>query len=218
MTPLFVLLALGEPLALAERPAPEPAPFGQKSTATVRGVDPDDNHHHGDGAYGRFDGDLDLGIGAGGIVGLSRREAGVALRGTARWYATAALYGQYAETLSDSPSIERRFGVGLELTPLFLIRWSQALETGPAVLDLAIDSLALGLGATFTTPRGRGFGSHEAFEASLGLGLPLFGTAPGPWIELRGALVFPRALPGESNAMLLFSWHAPVMTPLVRGE
>jgi hypothetical protein len=211
MTPLFVVLALAEP-------EPSHAPFGHTSTAQVRSLDPDANHHHGDGAYGRFDGDLDLGLGAGGMLAFSRGELGVAVRGSARWYSTAALYAQYGESVSPDPRIERRFGVGLELTPLFLIRWSQALETGPAWLDLTVDSLSLGLGATFTTPEGRGFASRGALEGSLGLGVPLFGTAPGLWLECRASLVFPRALPAESNATLLLSWHAPVTTPLVRGE
>jgi hypothetical protein len=212
MTPLVLVLALAEPADSAD------SPFGRRSTAQVRGLDPDANRHRGDGAYGRFDGDLDLGLGAGALVGFSRHEASVAVRGSARWYSTAALFAQFAETLSDDPRIERRLGVGVELTPLFLIRWSQALETGPALLDLTVDSLSLGLGALFSTPHGRGFASRTAFEGTLGFGVPLLATAPGPWLELRASLVLPHALPGESSATLLFSWHAPVDTPVVRGE
>jgi hypothetical protein len=212
MTPLVLVLAFAEPADPAE------SPFGHRSTAEVRSLDPDANRHRGDGAYGRFDGDLELGLGAGALVGFSRREASVAVRGSARWYQAAALYGQFAETLSEAPRIERRLGLGVELTPLFLIRWSQALETGPALLDLTVDSLALGLGVSFTTPHGRGFASRKALEGTLGFGVPLLGTAPGPWLELRASLVFPHALPGESSATLLFSWHALVETPLVRGE
>jgi hypothetical protein len=213
MTPLFVLLLL------AEEPAPQAEhAFGRASSAKVRSVDPDANHHQGDGAYGRFDGDLELGLGAGGMLAFSDRALGVAVRGDARWYSTAALYGQYAEALSDDPRVERRLGVGVELTPLFLIRWSQALETGPAVVDLALDSLSLGLGMTFATPRERGFASRKAFEGSLGVGVPLLGTATGPWLELRAALVLPQPAAGEANATLLFSWHGTLTTPLVKNE
>lgn len=212
MTPLFVLLLL------AAQPAPPEHAFGRASTAKVRSVDPDSNRHRGDGAYGRFDGDLELGLGAGGMLAFSDRALGVAVRGDARWYSTAALYGQYAEALSSAPRVERRLGVGVELTPLFLIRWSQALETGPAIVDLTLDSLALGLGVTLATPRGRGFASRKAFEGSLGFGVPLFGTAAGPWLELRGALVLPKPAAGEANATLLFTWHGTVTTPIVTNE
>jgi hypothetical protein len=212
MTPLFVLLAL------AERPELGTGAFGRTSAAAVRSVDPDANHLAADGAYGRFDGDLDLGLGVGGTLAFSEGDLGAALRGTARWYHTAGLYALYGETLTREPDVARRLAFGLDLTPLFLIRWSQALETGPAVLDLALDSLSLGLGASFTAPHDRGFASHKAFEGSLGFGMPLAGTAPGPWLEFRAALPLPRALPGEATAALFFSWHFAVTTPLVRAE
>jgi len=212
MTPLFILMLL------AGEPADVEHAFGRASTAKVRSVDPDAGRHQGDGTYGRFDGDLDLGIGTGGLVALSARDLGVATRGSARWYSTAALYAAYAETVTPHRAILRRLGFGVELTPLFLVRWSQALETGPAALDLALDSIALGFGASFATPRGRGFGGRKAFEGSLGFGVPLAGTAPGPWLELRASLTLPHPVPGESNLVLLFSWHGSVTTPLVTNE
>jgi len=212
MTPLFVLLAL------AEKPDFHASAFGVPSAAQVHSVDPDANHHHGDGAYGRFDGDLDLGLGVGGTLALSEGDLGVLARGTARWFGTAGLYALYGETLSDDADIERRLGFGLDLTPLFLLRWVKGLETGPAVLDLALDSLSLGAGASFSAPRGRGFAGRKSFEGSLGFGVPLAGTAPGPWLEFRAALPLPHALRGEATAALLFSWHFAVTTPLVAAE
>jgi len=212
MTPLFVLLAL------AEKPALSTHAFGRASAGQVRSLDPDANHFQGDGAYGRFDGDLELGLGAGGMLAFSEGDVGVLARATARWYATAGLYALYGETLSEHADVERRLAVGLELTPLFLIRWSQALETGPAVLDLALDSLSLGVGASFTAPHGRGFASKKSFEASLGFGVPLAGTAPGPWLEFRAALPLPHPVPGEAIMALLVSWHFALTTPLVEDE
>ena len=212
MTPLFVVLALTEKPELGEHA------FGRASAGHVRSLDPDSNHHEGDGAYGRFDGDLELGLGAGPTLAFSEGDLGVAARGTARWYSTAGLYAVYGETLSPRPDIERRLAVGLDLTPLFLIRWAQALEAGPAVLDLALDSLSLGLGASFSAPHERDFASKKSFEASLGVGVPLAGTAPGPWLEFRAALPLPHAVRGEATAALFFSWRFAVTTPLVRGE
>lgn len=213
MTPLpLVILALSEP-------APEePSPFGHARAAQVRSLDPDANGHEGDGAYGRFDGDLDLGLGAGPNVAFTGDEVGVAVRGTAFWYSTVGLDLLYAEALSSAPSLERRLGVGAALRPLFLIRWSKALETGPAVLDLALDSLSLGVGASFGQLPQRDFGSRTAFEASLGFGVPLSGTAPGPWLEFRAGLGLPHPQAGDASALLVFSYHFAVLTPIVKNE
>lgn len=210
MTPLF-LLALVTPATAPERP------FGERTTAHVRSVNPDRRAPLGDGAYGRFEGDLDLGLGVGPTLDFSDGNLGVGVRGIARWYSTAGLYAFYGETLAEHPALERRFGVGLDLTPLFLVRWPRALERGPAVLDLAVDSLSLGVGASFATPHGRGFGAHKGLEGSLGFGVPLAGTAPGPWLEFRASATLPSSARGEAQTFLLFSWHGALMTPLVPG-
>ncbi|HEX5102088.1 MAG TPA: hypothetical protein VFV94_21410 [Polyangiaceae bacterium] len=208
----LVVLALEKPVASGE-----PA-FGKRTSSAVRSVDPDANHHQGDGAYGRFDGDLDLGLGVGPNLAFTGDDVGVAVRGTAFWYSTVGLELVYTETLSKTPELERRLGAGIGLRPLFLIRWSQALETGPAVLDLALDSLSLGLGASFGTPAGRGFGSRTKFETSLGFGAPLTGTAAGPWLEFRAAMGLPRPEEAETSAMLFFAWHFVCVTPIVGSE
>jgi hypothetical protein len=205
-------------LALSDATAPKSGAFGTITSGKVRSVDPDGNHHEGDGAYGRFDGDLDLGLGVGPNLAFTGNDAGVAVRGTAFWYSTIGLDLAYSETLTSDPDLERRLGVGVGLRPLFLIRWSQALESGPAVLDLALDSLSLGAGASFATLPGRGFGSRTTFEATLGAGAPLLGTAQGPWLELRAGLSLPSPEQGETSAMLVFAWHFVCLTPVVRGE
>jgi hypothetical protein len=212
MTPWFLLAALAR-----EPPHAEPA-FGRRTTAKVRGVDPDADPHQGDGAYGRFDGDLDLGLGVGPALAFSNGQLSVEARGVARWYYSAGLYVAYGETLAPRPDIERRLGVGLELTPLFLLRWRKAHERGPAVFDLALDSLALGLGASIATEHGHGFGNRSAFEGSLGFGMPLAGTAPGPWLEFRATTTLPKPVAGEAQVFLLLSWHFAVVTPIVAAH
>ncbi len=211
MTPLFVLAAL------AERPKPDDDAFGRRTSAEVRSVEPDAFAHRGDGAYGRFDGDLDLGLGVGPTLTFADGDAGIGVRGVARWYSTAGLYALYDETLAEHSALERRTGFGVELTPLFLLRWQRALENGPPVLDLALDSLALDFGASFATPAGRGFGSHRSLDAALGFGVPLAASAVGPWLEFRADVTFPKPARGEAGVVLLFSWHFAVVTPLVRG-
>lgn len=194
------------------------SPFGARTSSQVRSVDPDANRHEGDGAYGRFDGDLDLGLGVGPNLAFTGDDIGVALRGTAFWYSTVGLDVVYTETLSKTPELERRLAAGIGLRPLFLIRWSQALESGPAVLDLALDSLSLGFGASFGTPPGRGFGSRTKFETSLGFGAPLAGTAAGPWLEFRAGVALPEPKQGETSAMLVLAWHFVCVTPIVGSE
>ena len=212
----LVVLALAEPPAHA--PPPSSTPFGHVTTSRVDGVDPDGNRHQGDGAYGRFDGDLDLGFGVGPNLAFTGDDMGVAVRGTAFWYSTFGLDVLYAETLTKTPDVERRLGVSAALRPLFLVRWSQALESGPPVLDLALDSLGLGVGASFATPAGRGFASRTTFELSLGAGVPLAASAIGPWLEFRAGVSLPRPATGEASAMLVLSWHFAVLTPVVSGD
>lgn len=213
MTPWFLLAAL------AREPAHvEPHPFGQRTTAAVSSVDPDDDPHRGDGAYGRFDGDLDLGLGLGPALALSNGQMSVEVRGIARWYYSLGLYVAYGETLAPEPDLERRLGFGVEITPLFLLRWRKAQERGPAVFDLALDSLALGLGASIATEHGHEFGNRRAFEGSLGFGMPLAGTGPGPWLEFRATTTLPKPVAGEAQVFLLLSWHFAVLTPIVAAH
>jgi hypothetical protein len=212
MTPWFLLAALA-----ASPPPPEHA-FGRRTADLPSSVDLEADRHRSDGAYGRFDGDLDLGFGAGSGLALSNGDMGLEFRAVARWYSSAGIYVSYGETLSPHPDIERRLGFGADITPLFLLRWRKAHETGPAVWDLALDSLALDLGASFATEQGHGFGNRLAFEGALGFGVPLAGTAPGPWLDFRASTTLPHPVAGEAQVMLLFSWHFFVVTPLVADD
>jgi hypothetical protein len=212
MTPALVLFAL------AADPNAAPAAFGPKTAADVRGIDPDGNSSTGDGAYGRFDGDLDLGIGFGPNLAFSNADLALGGRISAHWFTIAGLYLYYAESLSDDAVLRRRFAGGLDLRPLFLLRWSNGLETGPAFLDLTLDSLSLGLGLLTSTPSDETASQRSGFEVSFGFGLPLLARAPGPWLEFRAGFVLPKSEPGDASALALLSWHFMLGTPLVPAD
>ena len=81
-----------------------------------------------------------------------------------------------------------------------------------------VDSISLALGAYWAEPPGAEFGARRGFEASLGAGLPLFGTAPGLWLEARGLLRWDETGgAAEPSGLLLLSYHAFALSPLL-GE
>lgn len=208
MTPLPLLL-------FALENEPEPA-FGRRTTAEVReSVQADGTRSEGDGAYGRFDGDLDLGVGAGASAPLTTGELSFEARASALWFFIAGPYVTYAQALEREPDVERRLGFGIDLRPLFLVRWPRGLERGPAFWDLALDSISLGLGMAFAEPRGQPFGSRQSFELSLGAGIPLLAWAAGPWLEVRGGLSLPAGVPAEANLLAMLSWHFAASSPFV---
>jgi hypothetical protein len=210
MTPAALVV-----FALAGEPEAGTPAFGRRTTSYVDGIDPDSQRHRGDGAYGRFDGDLDVGLGVGPHLALSNGDLAFGGRVSAHWFTIAGLYLYYAESLSDDTVLRRRFAGGLDFKPLFLLRWSQGLEMGPAFLDLTLDSLSLGLGLLTSTPNDPLASQRSGFEVSLGFGVPLTGLAPGPWLEFRGGFVLPKSEPGDASAIALFSWHFALGTPLV---
>jgi hypothetical protein len=196
----------------------EPA-FGARTTADVKNeIGQQGRRFEGDGTYGRFDGDLDLGFGLGTLVDVDHGEAGIAARASAHWFYMAGGYLSYADGLGGGLDPLRRIGLGIDFRPLFLPRWTQDWERGPAILDLTLDSLSLGLGASFDQPNGGSFGDRYAFEASLGFGVPLTGRAPGPWLEARGLLAWPSAGERSETILIVGSYHFAVGTPLVGGE
>jgi hypothetical protein len=192
--------------------------YGAPATETVRGeVDPDAAKAEGDGAYGRFDGDVDLGLSAGANLSLTSSDVGVGARVNALWYSSIGPYLSYAERVSGHSESNRRAGLGLELRPLFLPRWALDLERGPAFLDLTIDSLSLSVGAFVATPPEGGFGDRRGMEIGAGLGVPLLAEAPGPWLELRALLDLPNDGPREALLTLSFAYHFALLSPLARN-
>lgn len=174
-----------------------------------------------DGVYGRFDGDLDLGLAVG--TEIATEPARAVLRGTAHYYGMAGLTFAYLEPLRADHPRGRTLVFGPDLRPLFLPRWSHGLARGPAFTDLALDSLSLGLSASFGTGEGGPLGRERGVELSLGGGLPLAGRLQGPWLEARGVLRWQDGSqapspPPIATGWLLLSWHTSLETALARAR
>jgi hypothetical protein len=151
-----------------------------------------------DGAYGRFDGDLALAAEAG--ASASSEGAGLAVRLTASYLTMAGIYAEYTEGFGRAhQAVARRISGGVDIRPLFLARFINDRETGPAALDLWLDSLGVGLGA-YHAWRNAGHCAEPAFGATadtcrdhglelLGhMGLPLLLRANSPIIALRAGV------------------------------
>src|SRR6185503_13393767 len=88
-----------------------------------------------DGVYGRLDGDLDLSLAAG--AELVRGGAGAAATFRAFYMQTAGLYIGYGTSFGNLSAVPpRSLAVGVGLRPMFIPRWGNDLERGPAILDL----------------------------------------------------------------------------------
>jgi len=172
-----------------------------------------------DGVYDRFDGDLELGLALGAEFGTAGGVA-PAVRGTAHYFSIAGLYagGRVHPGGDGAPSL---FDLGVDVRPLFVLRWAKGYETGPALFDLTLDSLSLSLGAFWIwSPDGPrlGPGSTRGFEAALGFGVPLFARAAGPWLEARGTLRYPDSGEREEALLVAFAWHGFLLTPLISSQ
>lgn len=160
-----------------------------------------------DGVYDRMDGPFTLGFGAG------VEQARSAVRGAARlslhYYWSAGVYAGYSRAFSgDTPA--DALATGIDFRPAFLPRWAKNMEQGPAVLDLCLDSISLGLGAFWQKPDAGAFGSRRGFEASLGFGVPLFARASGLWLTGRGLLRWPDGSNAEPAALVLLEYDQVV--------
>ncbi|MDB4997471.1 MAG: hypothetical protein JWM74_4903, partial [Myxococcaceae bacterium] len=139
-----------------------------------------------DTTYGRIDGDIGLAFGAG--ITLAPRAPRLAADFRLRYMDTIGAWVTYEEgpLIGSSSDPRRVFASGLEIRPLFLARWLQGWELGSPRLDLAIDSIGLELGAFLAQPEGARFGSRPGFQLGLGLEVPIFEKASGPWIGFHG--------------------------------
>ncbi|MEI9940675.1 MAG: hypothetical protein WDO69_25965 [Pseudomonadota bacterium] len=193
----LLLLALFE---LGSRPARAES----KSVRSAEAAPPD-------GVYDRFDGDLDLGLALGAEFG-SAGQAAPALRASAHYFSIAGVYaaGRIKAGDESAPSL---FGVGVDLRPLFVPRWAKGYETGPAFLDLTLDSLSLSLGAFWAQRAQHAAEATRGFDAQLGFGIPLLATAGGPWLEARGVLRYPDGASREEAVFLALGWHVFATTP-----
>jgi hypothetical protein len=165
-----------------------------------------------DGVYGRFDGDLDVGVALGGEV--ERDAARAAARATLHYFSTAGVYATYRDAFSRDDPDGRLVSLGVDMRPLFMARWSQGWETGPALLDLLVDSASLSLGAYWGSSAHQGHASR-GLELGLGAGVPLFAGASGPWLCARGLVRWPEPLLGghELSGLATLEWHWIASTP-----
>ncbi len=208
MTPRVALLALIA--ACLAWPS-----FAQADGANVAKVENLKADSSRDGVYDRFDGDLDLGLALGAEFGSAGTPAPI-VRGSAHYYAIAGLYagGRVKAGDDSAPSL---FDLGIDVRPLFVPRWAEGYETGPAFFDLTLDSLSLSLGGFWSAKSDRREAA-SGFEASFGFGLPLLASAAGPWLEARGVLRYPDAGPRDEAVIVALAWHGFVLTPLIASQ
>jgi hypothetical protein len=195
--------------------APSAHAFGRETTSAIKGeIDADSVRPRADGVYGRFDGDLDLGLGAGARYDAAADIFALGTRLSAHYFSLAGVYVQYANGLGQDEGTAQNLGFGVDVRPLFVPRWATDQQVNGALIDLMIDSLSLSLGAFFAQPSGRDFTDERGFEASLGFGVPLALYASGPWLELRAGLELPDAADTRGAFLALLSWHTQLLTPL----
>jgi hypothetical protein len=146
----------------------------------------------GDGAYGRLDGDVELRASAGVAFGEGAPSftAGVG----AVYLQTAGVYGLYTDAFDEGAALRRSIATGVHVQPLFLARYANDLERGPAHVDLLIDSLAFQVGPFWGAPRAGSLRSEPGLELAALIAVPVLPRANGPFLEVRGAL---RWRPGE---------------------
>ncbi len=173
-------------IVLAQLAAPPPAP---QSPAP----------RESDATYGRIDGDMAAVLGVGATAGPGGARA--AIDGRFRYLDTIGVFATYedAKVFSSGADPRRVAAFGMEVRPLFLGRWLNGLELGAPRVDLALDSFGLELGAFFSQPFGGSFGDKPGLQMGLGLELPVFARASGPWLGLHGGVRWSDAALGEGT-------------------
>ncbi len=201
------------------------APALLAAAATIQPASANADDDLVDPSYGRVDGDVGLVVGAGGVVSSGGLRLQTELR--LRYLDTVGVFATYedAQVLGAAQGPLRVLATGFEIRPLFLYRWLQGHEVRVARFDLAIDSIGLDLGALIEEPRDGAFGSRAGLEVGLGLELPVFARATGPWIAVRGALRWSEAAMGagvgegpedrEAVLAVTLAWHQIVGTHVV---
>jgi hypothetical protein len=177
-----------------------------------------------DGVYDRLSGDVDLRVGAGAAFG--RGGPSLAATAAAVYLSTAGVYVHYADALGNhSADTARSIASGVHIQPIFIARYANNGERGPAHLDLFVDSFAFELGAFWSAPRGRSLADQPGVEIALGAGMPILPRSNGPWIDVRGALrwrAIDQRLPGTADALdrgglltVTLAWHQVARVHLV---
>jgi len=188
LVPWYLAGSLLQPLA-----PPSAGPFAYDAFDRRReeGLTWESAPNRADGVYGRFDGPLTFSpslslarIDAGFVPGFGLRVHYLSTLGLYASYGSGALWPGHAD------SVRSMSRVGLELRPLFLLRWSNDWEKGPSMLDLTLDSLSLGVGG-FLAKLDTSSELERGFETELTAGIPLLGHALGPWIGFGATLQVP---------------------------
>lgn len=184
----------------------------------------------GDGSYGRLEGDLAFvgGVG-GGVVAKSGRpllSGDVRLRYLEAAGATFSYEEADALGRADTGDLRRAFLAGVELRPLFPIRFLKAKETGDRFFDMVLDSIALDVGAFWAVREGSG-SRRPGIATGLAVEAPITGRATGLWLRLSGSLRWASpTLEGDDDPagrMVVFglglAWHHTFAAGLVqRGD
>jgi hypothetical protein len=166
--------------------------------------------------YGRLDGDLLLIAGAGAAIADGGPQ--LHLSTSLSYLSTAGFYLRYADALGqDEVALDRSIGLGVELRPLFLGRYALNLETGPAHLDLFLDSFMLSAGAFWGSDPKAGFEDEPGLELGVGMEFPILPSGSGPYIGVTGLIRYRSvdfagttdADVGERGSMVVFTvtWH-----------
>jgi hypothetical protein len=176
-------------------------------------------------SYGRIDGDVTVVVGAGGVVTPGGPRATGELR--ARYLETMGLFATYEDSLPVGSHADPRrlVAAGFELRPFFLYRWLRGLETHRARWDLSVDSFGLELGMTWPQPKGEPFAERPGVEFGLGIEVPIFPAASGPWFGLHGGIrwgdeVFASGVvrtgqDREAYLSITLAWHQVISAHLV---
>jgi hypothetical protein len=184
----------------------------------------------GDGAYGRLDGDLGFvgGLGAGIIAASGRPLAEGDLR--LRYLDAAGIAASYEEAdafgRASPGELRRAFLAGVELRPLFPVRFLKAQETGRRFSDLLLDSVSLDVGSFWALREASGV-RRPGLYAGLAVEAPVTGSARGLWArfsaQIRWAAPRVEGADDPTGRMIVlgfgFAWHHPFASGLVqRGD
>jgi hypothetical protein len=180
-----------------------------------------------DGAYGRLEGDVTLVAGVGGeVVATPRRWLGTAeLR--ARYLDAAGVVVSYQEgdafgRATSYGELRRGFGAGVEIRPLFPVRFLKNFETGGGFADLVLDSFGLEMQAWWSAQEGSAV-SRPGLSLGLGVEVPFAPHATGVWLRISPQVRWtaPRLEgdPVEGSRMFVLSiglaWHQVVDAHIV---
>jgi hypothetical protein len=147
-----------------------------------------------DGVYGRFDGDAMAAVEVGGSFAIADAAArGPGLTGRLGFFfvQTLGVTVQYDDRLGSADAVARSLLGAVEIRPLFLSRFTQGLQRGPARLDLFIDSFGLALGAWTQWERAPDCADDcqaHGMELSLGAEVPFLPQVSSPYLAIRGGV------------------------------